>query len=898
MSDGDLRLVGGAPASPVPPERDAAGAGAGAASVEPAAEPAARGHGRERRFRLTAFALRNRTGVLALLFVIAVLGILAYRSVPKEASPEITIPMISISTVYSGVAPKDVETLVTRVIEEELNDIPDLEELSSTSVQGYSNVLAEFDTDMDMGEALEKVREKINLAKPKLPRDAEEPVLTEFNFSEFPIMQVNISGEYGLVRLKEIAEELQNRLEQIPTILQVGLSGGLEREVRVEVDLPKLKFYGIAFDDVIDAIRDENVTVPGGGIEVGAQEYLVRVAGEFQDPRIIEELVVATRDGRPIYIRDVAHVDFGFKERDSYARLDGNPVVTLDIVKRSGENIIETAEAVKATIAGMQPLFPPSTVAKITSDQSEDIRSMVSSLENNIISGLLLVVAVLLFFLGVRNASLVGVSIPLSMLLSFLVMKTLGYSMNMVVLFSLILALGMLVDNAIVVVEVVYRHMEQGYDRFTAALRGTSEVAMPIIASTLTTLAAFFPLLFWPGIVGEFMAFLPQTLIITLSSSLFVALVIVPVLSALLMRLEGQPAAPLTRAGRLTLMAAAVLAFLAVAASSVLAALLLAGTAAGLVLLHRRVLAGAARLFQQRVLPRIIARYERGLRWALGHRALVLGGAAGIFIATAALFGAFNAGIEFFPETIPPSAVYVRVDVPSGTRVDFTDGITRRLESQLPSIAGLRDAESVVATVSQSSGGGPFSSDQEGAIAVSLVDYEKRTADAFATLREMQQRLGAGIAGADIKVEKPQDGPPSGKPVTIEIAGEESHRLKQLADSAIAILKAAPVYARLEGLESDLARGRPELIVEVDREKAALYGLSTVEIGNTVRTAIQGSEAAKYRTGDDEHDIVVRLAEPYRRDLESLEDLTVMEEGRQIPLPSVARWYVAEGYST
>jgi len=335
--------------------------------------PLPKGHhkGEYRQFPLTNFALRHRVSTLVLLAIIALMGLISYSRIPKESSPEITIPYIAINTIYPGVAPKDMETLVARPIEEELNNIADIKELTSTSVEGYSSVVAEFEEGMDMAEALQQVREKVDLAKPELPADAEEPSVMEFNLSEFPIMQVNISGPYGLERLKEVAEDVQDRLEQISLVLDVTLSGGLDREVRVEVDLPRLKYYGLAFSDVVDAIRSENVNIPGGVVDVGNQEYTLRVAGEFDEAQPIEDLVVDTRNGRPIYVRDVADVDFGYVERETYARLDGTPVITLGIVKRSGENIIETADAVKAAIAELEPSFPAGTVVKITSDQSE-----------------------------------------------------------------------------------------------------------------------------------------------------------------------------------------------------------------------------------------------------------------------------------------------------------------------------------------------------------------------------------------------------------------------------------------------------------------------------------------------------------------------------------------------
>ena len=848
-----------------------------------------------RLFPLTNLAIRNRISILALFAITAIMGLLAYRSIPKESSPEIVIPMVSISTIYPGVAPKDMETLVTRVIEDELNTVPEITDLTSVSVQGYSNVTAEFESDMDVDIALQKVREKVDLARPDLPADVEDPIISEFNFADFPIMQVNVSGEYDLVRLKEVAEDLQDELEQISSILEVRLSGGLEREVKVDVDLDMLKFYGIAFGDVIEAIRSEHVTVPGGGIEVGAQEFLVRVDGEFQDPALLADVVITTKAGRPVYVRDVASVDFGFEDRTSYARLDGNAVVTLDIVKRSGENIIETSDAVKAAVEEMEPLFPPTTVVKFTSDQSEEIRTMVSSLENNIISGLILVVGVLLFFLGVRNAAFVGISIPTSMLLSFIIMNALGITMNMVVLFSLILALGMLVDNAIVVVENIYRHMEQGFDRIEAARRGTGEVAMPIIASTATTVAAFMPLLFWPDIVGEFMGFLPKTLIITLSASLFVALVIVPTLCAMFMHLDNEPRVAMRPAARWALLGSAALVLLLVAGSSPLAAVLLAATGVGLVVLHRVVLSDGARWFQERAVPALVAVYRRQLSWALHHRFVVLGGCVVTFVVTLIAFGMFNAGIEYFPEDIPPAAVFARVDVPAGTSAEFTDGITRRIEERIGSVQGMEDAESRVATVTAGTGGGMFDTGDEGTVVVSFVDFDKRKGDTFETLRRMQETAGSGIAGADIRVEAQQGGPPTGAPVTIEISGPEVEVLRSYADQVVARLKSSRVAAKLEGLESDLSRGRPELVVQVDRERAALYDLSTSEVGAMVRTAIQGTEAAKFREGKEEYDITVRLAKKYRDDLTTLEDLTVVKDGRQIPLSSVANWHVDEG---
>ena len=849
-------------------------------------------------FRLTTLAVDHPTSVLVLTAIIILAGLVSYFSIPKESMPEITVPFVAVNTVYSGVAPEDMETLITRLLEEDLNEIADAEEIQSTSVEGYSSIVIEFRAGMDMTEALQLVREKVDIAKADLPSAAEEPTIVEFNLSEFPIMQVNVSGEYSLRRLKEVAERLQDRLELIPSILEVTLSGGLEREVQVNVDLAKLQFYRLAFDDVMDAIREENLTIPGGTIDVGEREYLVRVPGEFEDTRLISDIVIASPNDRPVYVRDVAEVEFGFKERESFARLDGNPVVTLGIVKRTGQNIIETSDAVKRVIQEAQASFPPTTVVKITSDQSEDIRKMVSNLENNIISGLILVVAVLLFFLGIANASFVGIAIPLSMLLSFSIMQLIGFTMNMVVLFSLILALGMLVDNAIVVVENIFRFLEQGYDRKEAAKLATAEVAMPVIAATATTLAAFAPMAFWPGLIGEFMAYLPLTLIITLSASLFVALVVNPTICSLFMRLDGDRAPGLTPAARWSLIGLGALSFAVVFAMRPLTAVLLALTAGVLWALHRWVLYPGGHWFQHTAFPSVLRRYERFLRWALAHRARVMGATAGVLVASVWAFAAFNAGIEFFPEDIPPETVYVQIEMPPGTRAEATDQVVRQIERELAALPTQADFQSVVATVGSSGDGGSRSGANEGTVAVNFVDFELRERDSFETLELMRSTVGRRIAGAEITVEKPQDGPGSGPPVSVEIAGEDDEVLKRLADEAYRTLANAPVARKLEGLDSDIADARPELRIEVDRERARLFDLSTAEIGATVRSAINGTEVSEFRFGEEEYDIVVRLAPRYREDLDALADLMIVtEDGDQVPLSSLANWRVDESYS-
>ncbi len=855
-------------------------------------------------FRLTSIAVDHSTSVIVLFVFITIAGLLSYRSIPKESFPETEIATIAVNTIYPGVSPSDVESLVTRKIEEELNTISDVKELTSTSVEGYSSVIVEFETSVDMNEALQQVREKVDLARPELPADAEDPMILEFSMADAPVMQVNLSGGYGLVRLKELGEELQERIESIPAVLRVGLRGGLEREVKVDVDLARMQYYNVSFDDVLSAIRQENVNVPGGSIDVNGVKYLVRVDGEFDDPSIISDLVLTTVDGRPIYVRDVATVEFGFTERETFARLGDQPVVTLDVVKRSGENIIATADAVRAEIEAMRPLFPPSTVVSITSDMSDDIGQMVNSLQNNIISGLTLIVGILLFVLGLRTSVFVALSIPTSMFLSFIVIGLLGVSMNMVVLFSLILALGMLVDNAIVIVENIYRFLEEGWDRKSACKKATGEVAVPVIAATATTLAAFTPLLFWPGMAGDFMSYLPLTLIVTLSSSLFVALVIVPTLCSIFLVREGGRRRPLNRNARLSLLVLGLIALASMALANPLTAILFVAVGGALWLLHSFVLDRMSRVFMSKGFPRVVGWYERRLRWSLNNRAAILLVSFGALAGTIFLYSRFAAPVEYFPEDIPPSVLYVSVEAPVGTSAGVTNGYARRLKEEVEGLAGIVDAETIVTTVGGSGGGGgPMggggpSGPEAGRVTLSMVDYQERRFDIFATLAEMQETIGRDLAGAEVRVDKVSEGPPSGPPVNIEISGEDPDLLETLAAEAVDLIERSPVYPRLVGLESDMEEARPELRVEVDREKASLYGLSTNEVGFLVRGAINGLEAAKYRTGNDEYDIVVRLREEDRRELTSLEDLTVFTEGRQVPLLSVAQWSVDRGYSS
>ena len=852
-------------------------------------------------FWLSTFAINNRISVMVLVALVAIMGIVSYLTIPKESFPNITVPNIFVVTLYPGVSPEDMESLVTRKLEDELGNISEIKEMTSTSTEGYSSVVLEFDTGIDIEEALQKVREKVDLAKAELPEDAEEPLVQEVNLSEFPIMQINLSGDYDLEILKDIAEDLQDKIEAIPTVLGVDLTGGLEREVQVDVDLAKLKYYNLSFGDIIGAISAENVTIPGGDISVGTKSFLLRVPGQYQETAPIEDVVLKVNEGKPIYLRDIANVTFGFKERETYSTLDESPVITLGVKKRTGENILETYDRVSAILDDALPTLPPTTTYKITNDQSKDVKNMVSSLENNIISGLILVIGVLLFFLGVRNASFVGISIPLSMFLSFIILSALGITMNMIVLFSLILALGMLVDNAIVVVENIYRYLEDGYDNFESAKKGTGEVAGPIIAGTATTLAAFFPMIFWPGTVGEFMGYLPKTLIITLSSSLFVGLIINPVICALFMTIDGDTnKAQLTKRGKQILYSMLALVLLVLVLSSFVTWTMLIVLGALLWILNKYVLAPTGKWWQAEGLNVFIGTYENSLVWALNNRLKTVGIAFFVLIMSFVVLGVFNPGTEFFPEDIPPRDVYVQIETPVGSDVEFTRSFVDKVAERVKNIPQASDINTILAVsgaaISSDPAGGGGNSTHKGTVAINFVDYELREGDIFEAMEYMRNDLNGVIAGAKITVEKPQDGPPTGPPINLEISGPDMTELTRISNDVLSALEADSIFAKMDGLETDLPDSRPEIRVEVDREKAGLYELNTNMIGMTVRQAINGVEASKFRDGKEEYEIVVRLAKEYRDDLSTLSDLTVFHEGIQIPLSEVASWEISDGF--
>lgn len=791
--------------------------------------------------KISDWSLDHKTSVFVLLFIVVIAGFVSYSNLPVESFPQIKQPVVIVSVPYIGVAPSDMETLVAQPIENKLKEITKIKKMTSSSVEGFTNITVEFETDMDIDEAVRKVREKVDQAKPDLPDDVEEPFVQEVNFENIPIMLVSIVGQQSLVRLKKIAEDLQDKFEQIPGVLDVNITGGLEREVKVNLNPARLRYYSLGVNDVISSIQQENTTIPGGSVESGNLKYTVRIPGEFDSIEELKNVVVKTINGYPIYIHDLADVEFGYKDQATYSRLDDEPSVTLSIQKRSGENIIRIADGVKDILKKYEKQLPAKTHYVILADQSKDIRSMVNDLENNIIAGLLLVIAVLYFFMGARNGLLVGIAIPLSMLVSFVVISMLGYTLNMIVLFSLILALGMLVDNAIVIVENIFRHYEEGKPLMKAAREATREVGMPVLTSTITTLFAFSPLVMWPGVVGEFMKYLPITLIITLSASLFVAFVFNPVISSSFMRHDEK----------------------------------------------------MKKLMGDRLLNWLIVRYEQTLEWALHHRKSTLSIAVGLFFLMFIIYGFFNHGVEFFPD-LEPTQAQIKIEAPIGTRLETSDNIVRKVEQR---IIGTPDMDHFVTEVGNAAdmfsfgmeGGTPHKSQ----VTIDFVDLQERKQSSFKTLEQINDEM-KGIPGARIDVSKPQEGPPTGNAVEIQIKGEDFVILNNLSTE---MQKRIRDISGLTELRDNFEKGKPELRIRIDREKAALLGLNTAQIASTIRTAINGTTASEYRLGQDEYDITVRFSKDFRKSYTDLLNLTIFHEGEHIPLANIATVDFSAGLS-
>lgn len=868
----------------------------------------------DKEFGLSSFALKNRTTVGFLAVLITIMGISTYLSLPKDSYPEIEQPVVYIGTSYPGNSPLDMENLVTRPIEKELNTISEVDNIKSTSVQDYSTIIVEFDPKTDVEDALTKVKDAVDRAKPELPTDLPaDPNVFELNFSEFPIFNINLAGNFKQEELKRYAEYLEDEIEKLTEISKVEIKGIDEKEVKIKVDPYELEARKLNFGDIESAVQAENVTLSGGNMLDDGIRRNIRVVGEFTDARQLENIVIKHEKGNIVYLRDVATVEFDYKERQSYARLKKEPVVMVDVIKRSGENLIIATEKVNEILKhAKEDVFPDGLSVTITNDQSSFTKEMVSSMENNIISGVLVVVGVLMLFLGIRNAYFVGIAIPLSMFLSFLILGFMGYNINMMVLFGLIMALGMLVDNGIVVVENVYRLYEEGYDLWNATRLGVGEIAWPIIASTATTLAAFLPLAMWPGIMGEFMKYLPITLIVVLSSSLFVALVITPVIASIFMKHESEGKKPsfnrtLKIVGGLVIGGVLFL----IAKVFWLGNLLL--VFAALTLLNIYVFAPITHWFQTVVLPRLESRYSKVIAFSLrgSNPGLVFGGTVLTLILSIVLLIAFPPKVIFFPIN-EPKYINVFIEFPTGTDIEVTNELTEKIENQVIAFVKPYESivESVIGNVGQGTGDpndpsniGMSDTPNKARITVNFVDFKYRDGQSTtAIMEDLRAELGQ-YPGVTVTVDKNADGPPTGKPINIEVSGEDFATLVKISEEMKKQINESGIPG-IEKLKTDLETGKPELIVDIDREKARRFGLSTYSIANEVRTSLYGKEVSKFKQGEDDYEIQIRLDDRYRYDIDALlnKSITFRDQSTgkisQVPISSIAKAELSSSYGS
>lgn len=891
-------------------------------------------HGPERQFAITSWAVKNRTTVIVLTVLIFLMGIYSYIVMPKESFPEVVTPEIYVGTAYNSSSVVDIEKLITKPIEKEINTISGVDEIKSTTVPNYSAINIKFNYNVTPTEALRKVKDAVDKARgdKDFPTDLpQEPNVFEMNFSELmPVMNINLSGDYPMEQLHSYAKHLEDRIEALPEINKVEIRGVPDREMRVSVDLAQLEALQLNLDDIGNALRAENLTMSGGELLVNDQRRAVRIIGEFKDEEQVRDIVVKNEGQREVRLGDIADVRFTYKEPESFAREYGKPVVMLDVIKRAGENLLTASDAISKILEEDRGrAFPQDLKVTITGDQSENTRTSVDELMNHIVLGVILVVGVLMLFLGLRNALFVGLAIPMSMFISFTLLNAFGVTLNIMVLFALILALGRLVDDGIVIVENIYRHMSNGEPALKATRLAVGEVTMPIVAATTATVMVFVPLLFWPGIMGEFMKFLPITFMIALGSSLFVALVVNPALASKFMKVEKDEMKS-RKMWRLVGLLVALGTLIAVMGASAKAngvfgfgLLVIFFGVMGVV--NAKWIGPATDWFQNVWLPRIETRYENFLRYALmkHHPRTFLIGTVVLLLLAFVLLGAFPPKTLFFPEN-EPEYVNAFIEAPIGTDILRTDSIERIVEKQVmkvvndPKYLEVRDVKmpdgtvrkdtfnflvkSVIAQVGEGTSD-PGSGEQaagptphKARIQVTFVKYADRRGHKTNDVLEAMQKGVAGYPGVIVTVAKNAAGPPVGKPINLEISGDDIEGLLSEAERAKTFIESRNVPG-VEALRIDIDRAKPEMPIVIDRAKARRLNVSTYAIADAIRTALFGKEVSTYRIDgdDDDYEVNVRLKDDYRYDAQRLMDMKItfrdMVSGqiRQVPISAVAK---------
>lgn len=855
-------------------------------------------------FKPSSWAIDNKVTVYLLTIFITIIGIWVYNSLPKENFPDITVPTIYINTVNGGNSPTNIENTITKPIEKRLKAISGIKKFTSTSLQDVSVIIVEFHTSVKVEVAKQKVKDAVDEARADMPQQlTREPMIKEIAFSEIPIMYINIAGNYDLKQLKKYAEDLQDRIEGLKEINEVKLVGALDREIQVNIDAYKMQAAQLTFYDIRTAIANENLSITGGNVPLMGMKPTLSIKGEYKDPKEIENIVVTSQTGAKLFLKDIAEIKDSFKEQESYSSSKGKNVITLNVIKRSGENLIDAAEKIQKTIAEMRKAeLPEGLDVTISGDQSARTKVTLHDLINTIIIGFILVTVVLMFFMGVTNALFVALSVPLSMFIAFMVMPSIGFSFNMIVLFAFLLALGIVVDDAIVVIENTHRLFGNGKrDIKTAAKMAAGEVFMPVLSGTITTLAPFIPLAFWTGIIGKFMYFLPITLIISLLASLFVAYIINPVFAVDFMKTheeEAQEHGRITRKGRMQLILYGVIAALAYLKGSIGVGNFVVFLALFLIL-HRMWLYKVIEAWQNRVWPGFVNYYTVVLKWCLRKpwRPVVI--VIVLFFASIAFFVIRGPQVVFFPQG-DPNNIYIYVKLPEGTDPSITNQVMRRVEKKVYSVIDENDpvVESMITNVTigvtDPRDGDQNSYPNRGKIAINFVDFEKREGKSTTDYLKKLQKLNWDIPGAEIVVNKEQAGPPQAKPISIEISGDDFNDLIRTAEHVKKFVNAAKIEG-VDNLKSDFVSNKPEIVFDIDRERAQREGISTAQLAMEIRSAVYGSEATKFRDVDDEYPVQLRFKYDQRNDIETIRNLKItyrdMNLGgqvRSVPISAVS----------
>jgi multidrug efflux pump subunit AcrB len=868
----------------------------------------------EKEFKPTSWAIDNKVAIYVATVAITIFGMVTYLRLPKENFPEVVFPMIYVSTQYRG-APTDVENLISKEIEKEVKSIEGVKKITSNSFQNFSNVIVEFDTDVDVAEAKIEVKDAVDRAKRNLPTDMEQdPSVIDIDISEVPIMQVNLSGDYDLALLKQYAEQLQDLIESVPEIRRADIIGALDREFQVNVDIYKAALTGVDLGDISQAIASENVIMPGGQLSIDGMKRSLNVSGEYKSAEEIGNTVIGSTMGGKVYLKDIAEVIDTHKEQESFARLNTENVITLNVIKMGGENLIDASDKIFAIVDDFKAnVLPAGAKITITGDQSDQTRTTLHDLINTIIIGFVLVTIILMFFMGATNAVFVAMSVPLSSFIAFLCFPVLGFAFNMMTLFSFLLALGIVVDDAIVVIENTHRVFDNGKVPIRKAAKiAAGEVFLPVLSGTLVVLAPFIPLAFWPGIVGSFMKYLPITLIVALLASLFVAYIINPVFAADFMKPhdhDHDAKSKITKGFKITAIVFASLALM----SYIVGAVGLGNFAVfsfGVYALYHFVLVRAISNFQTKAWPRFQEGYKKMVVYAIKgkHSLTVFGIAILLFFFSIVLIMVRTPPILFFPNA-EPNFIFTFIRMPIGTDQLVTDSVTKVVEGRIRGVVGDKNpiVQSVISNVAIGAAEDQFSdtgvSPHLGKVTVAFVKFSERDGQSTSEYMDKIREAIQGVRGGEVWVGQEANGPPTGKPISIQIAADDFDDLVITANRMKGYLDSLEI-AGVEELKSDFQTNKPEIQVVIDREKANREGVSTAAIGRALFTSVYGQEISKFRDENDDYPIMLRIKEEQRNDVNSLLSLPItyrdMSSGgqvRQVPLSAFAHVEYLNSYA-